>query len=76
MSIIPCSWCGQPSARMYPGRHIKEPTKATLAKVHAYVSGDLAPDCYLCVACDALVLAGKPLPQGVATFSVAVKGDA
>jgi len=34
-----------------------------------------AADWYLCVACDALVLAGKPLPAGVATFSVAVKGD-
>jgi hypothetical protein len=26
-------------------------------------------------ACDALVRAGKPLPQGVATFSVAVRED-
>ena len=75
MSAIPCAWCGKPASRMYPGRHIKAPSAATLAKVHGYVYGNLASDCYLCPDCDALVRAGKPLPAGVATFSVAVGGD-
>ena len=69
MSIIPCSWCGQPSARMYPGRIVHRTNEFDNPVT------ETVPDCYLCPACDALVLAGKPLPQGVATFSVAVKGD-
>ena len=60
MSSIPCSWCGKPSARMYPARRGKG---AQLT----------AADCYLCLDCDALVQEGKPLPQGVAQFSVAVR---
>lgn len=75
MSAIPCTWCGKPASRKYPGRHIKAPTPATLAKVRAYVFGDLAPDCYLCPDCDALVQAGRSLPEGVATFSIAVREE-
>jgi hypothetical protein len=62
MSNIPCAWCGKPASRMYPARHGKG---AQLT----------AADWYLCPACDDLVRAGKPLPQGVATFSVAVRED-
>jgi hypothetical protein len=62
MSAIPCAWCGKPAARRYPARYGKG-------------AHTIAPDCYLCPACDALVQAGKPLPQGVATFSVAVRED-
>jgi hypothetical protein len=62
MSAIPCAWCGKPAARRYPARYGKG-------------AHTIAPDCYLCPACDALMVAGKPLPAGVATFSVAAKGD-
>ena len=70
MSSIPCSWCGQPASRMYLGRIVRRTDE-----IGAPFTAIEAPDCYLCPACDALVLAGKPLPQEVATFSVAVKGD-
>ena len=60
MSSIPCSWCGQPASRMYPGRRRKGMV-------------DTVPDLYLCTDCDALAQEGKPLPQGVAQFSVAVR---
>ena len=71
MSSIPCSWCGQPSARMYPGRT----SKSNPMDYSGRVVKTTPPDWYLCVACDALVLAGKPLPAGGATFSVAVRED-
>ena len=67
MSATPCSWCGKPASRQYPGR-------AAMQRARSIVS-PLAtpPDCYLCPDCDALVQAGKPLPEGVATFSVAIR---
>lgn len=75
MSIIPCSWCGQPASRKYPGRLTNGVIPHRIIAAHPAVVGYLAPDCYLCPSCDALVQAGKTLPEGVATFSVAVKGD-
>jgi hypothetical protein len=62
MSAISCSWCGRPAVRRYPARYGKG-------------AQTIAHDCYLCPDCDALVVAGKPLPAGVATFSVAVRED-
>ena len=57
---------------MYPGRTVRQ------SAAPATPSGkDWAPfaflDCYLCLDCDALAQDGKPLPQGVAQFSVAVR---
>ena len=70
MSTIPCAWCGKPASRMYP-RRVARRTDAVGASHLAYEGRD----CYLCPDCDALVRAGKPLPAGVATFSVAVRGE-
>jgi hypothetical protein len=62
VSAIACSWCGKPATRRYPARYGKG-------------AQTIASDCYLCPDCDALVQAGKPLPAGVAPFSVAVRED-
>jgi hypothetical protein len=62
VSDIGCSWCGQPATRRYPARYGKGATTTAI-------------DCYLCPDCDALVQAGKPLPAGVATFSVVVREE-
>lgn len=75
MSGIPCTWCGKPAARRYPGRLLSGVLPDRVVCVRPSVVRFLAPDFYACPDCDALVRAGKPLPGGVATFSVAVKGD-
>jgi hypothetical protein len=55
---------------MYPGRHIRTANDTeTRSWPFTYA------DCYLCPDCDALVRAGKPLPEGVAAFSVVVRED-
>jgi hypothetical protein len=69
VSAIACSWCGNPASRMYPGRIVRRTDKFDNPVT------DQVADFYACSACDALVRAGKPLPAGVATFSVAVRED-
>jgi hypothetical protein len=75
VSNIPCSWCGNPAVRRYPGRLTRGVIPDRIIGAHPAIRAHLAPDCYLCPDCDALVQAGKPLPAGVATFSVAVRED-
>jgi hypothetical protein len=55
---------------MYPGRR---PTG--IVGREFFLTTETYTDFYACPTCDALVLAGKPLPAGVATFSVAVRED-